>query len=113
MAPYRSALIVGTGPGLSASLARLFAREGLRVAVAARRSETLAALAAETGASAHVCDATNPRPVAALFEALEMAGATPDLVVYNASGRTRGPVTELNPVEVERSIAVSAFGAFL
>ena len=26
---YRSALIVGTGPGLSASLARLFAAEGL------------------------------------------------------------------------------------
>ena len=48
---YRSALIVGTGPGLSASLARLFARHGLSVAIAARQTDKLAALAAETGAS--------------------------------------------------------------
>jgi NAD(P)-dependent dehydrogenase (short-subunit alcohol dehydrogenase family) len=112
-APYRSALIVGTGPGLSASLARLFAREGLRVAVAARGADKLAALAAETGATAHVCDATDPAQVAELFAALDASGKTPDLVVYNASGRTRGPVAELDPAEVQRSIAVSAFGAFL
>lgn len=110
---YRSALIVGTGPGLSASLARLFAREGLRVAVAARRAETLAALAGETGASAHRCDASDPAQVAALFTALDDAGATPDLVVYNASGRLRGPVVELDPAEVKRAMEVSAFGAFL
>ena len=113
MAAYKSALIVGTGPGLSASLARLFAREGLRVAVAARRADKLAALASETGASTHVCDATDPAQVAALFAAMDAAGATPDLVVYNASGRSRGPIAELVPAEVERSLAVSAFGAFL
>jgi len=112
-APYKSALIVGTGPGLSASLARLFAREGLKVAVAARGTDKLAALAAETGATAHPCDATNPEQVAVLFAALDAAGATPDLVVYNASGRVRGPIAELNPAEVERSISVSAYGAFL
>jgi NAD(P)-dependent dehydrogenase (short-subunit alcohol dehydrogenase family) len=111
--PYRSALIVGTGPGLSASLARLFAREGLRVAVASRGPNRVKAIAAETGASAHACDATDPAQVAALFATLDAAGATPDLVVYNASGRTRGPIAELDPAEVERSIAVSAFGAFL
>jgi NAD(P)-dependent dehydrogenase (short-subunit alcohol dehydrogenase family) len=113
MAAYRSALIVGTGPGLSASLARLFAREGLQVAVAARRLDKLAVLAAETRASAHVCDATDPAQVEALFSALDAAGATPDLVVYNASGRARGPIAELVPAEVERSLSVSAFGAFL
>jgi NAD(P)-dependent dehydrogenase (short-subunit alcohol dehydrogenase family) len=112
-APYKSALIVGTGPGLSASLARLFAREGLRVAVASRSAEKLAPLSAETGAAVHVCDATDPEQVAVLFASLDAAGATPDLVVYNASGRTRGPIAELNPADVERSIAVSAFGAFL
>jgi NAD(P)-dependent dehydrogenase (short-subunit alcohol dehydrogenase family) len=112
-APYKSALIVGTGPGLSASLARLFAREGLRVAVAARDGGKLDALAAETSAAVHVCDATDPEQVAVLFASLDAAGATPDLVVYNASGRTRGPIAQLNPAEVERSIAVSAYGAFL
>ena len=111
--PYRSALIVGTGPGLSASLARRFAREGIRVAVAARNADKLKALAAETGAGAHICDATDPDQVAALFAALDAAGATPDLVVYNASGRSRGPIAGLDPAEVARAISVSAFGAFL
>ena len=34
---YKTALIVGAGEGLSASLARLFAREGIKVALAARK----------------------------------------------------------------------------
>jgi NAD(P)-dependent dehydrogenase (short-subunit alcohol dehydrogenase family) len=110
---YRSALIVGTGPGLSASLARLFAAEGLKVALAARNRARIAGLAAESGAVAHACDATNPAQVADLFTALDAADATPDLVVYNASGRVRGPVTELDPAEVANGIAVSAYGAFL
>ncbi len=110
---YRSALIVGTGPGLSASLARLFAAKGLKVAVASRNAAKLSALAAETGAAAHACDATDPAQVAALFAALDAAGTTPDLVVYNASGRVRGPITDLDPAEVANGIAVSAFGAFL
>ncbi len=40
-------------------------------------------------------------------------GGAPDVVVYNASYRTRGPFIELDPAEVEKSIAVTAFGAFL
>lgn len=110
---YKSALIVGTGPGLSASLARLFARHDMKVAVAARDIEKLADLAAETKASPYRMDATDPEQVASVFEALDEAGATPDLVVYNASGRTRGPIVDLDAADVERSISVSAFGAFL
>ncbi len=109
---YRRALIVGAGSGLSAALARRFAREGLAVALAARRTDTLAALCAETGATAHACDAAEPDAVAALFAALD-AGGAPDLVVYNASFRVRGPVAELDPEGVRRSLEVSAFGAFL
>ena len=48
---YKTALIVGAGEGLSASLARLFAREGIRVALAAREIEKLGALCSETGAT--------------------------------------------------------------
>jgi NAD(P)-dependent dehydrogenase (short-subunit alcohol dehydrogenase family) len=114
---YRSALIVGTGPGLSASLARLFARNGLAVAIAARQTDKLAALAAETGASVHKCNAADPKDVAALFEAVEAKGAkgggAPDVVVYNASSRVRGPLVELPPDDVKRAIEISAFGAFL
>lgn len=106
---YRSALIVGTGPGLSASLARLFAKEGLAVAVAARQTDKLAGLARETGASVHRCNAADPKDVAALFDAV----GEPDIVVYNASGRVRGPLVDLPVEEVRRGIEVSAFGAFL
>jgi NAD(P)-dependent dehydrogenase (short-subunit alcohol dehydrogenase family) len=111
---YRSALIVGTGPGLSASLARLFAREGIAVAVAARNTDKLAALAKETGAALHTCNAAEPADVAALFAAVDAGkGGTPDIVVYNASGRVRGALVDLPPDDVKRAIEVSAFGGFL
>src|SRR5438034_4534454 len=110
---YETALIVGAGRGLSASLARLFSSRGLRVALAARDAEKLAPLCAETGARAFACDAVEPDQVARLFTAVEAATGTPDVVVYNASARARGPVAELVPAEVERAIMVSAFGGFL
>ena len=109
---FRRALIVGVGPGLSAALARRFVREGIAVVLAARRTDKLAALCAECGATAIACDAGDPAQVASLFAQLDAAGA-PDLVVYNASGRVRGPIADLDPAEVERSLRVSAFGAFL
>jgi NAD(P)-dependent dehydrogenase (short-subunit alcohol dehydrogenase family) len=103
------ALIIGAGDGLSASLARLLAREGYGIALAARNTAKLAALAAETGATTHACDAANAAQVAALFEAVGEA----EVVVYNPSYRTRGPIAELDPAEVQRSLQVCAFGAFL
>lgn len=110
---YRSGLIVGTGPGLSASLARRFARSGMKVAVAARDTAKLAPLCAETGAVAYGCDAADPAAVAALFERVEAAQGAPDVVVYNASSRVRGPVAELEPEAVRKAMEISAFGAFL
>jgi NAD(P)-dependent dehydrogenase (short-subunit alcohol dehydrogenase family) len=110
---YETALIVGAGRGLSASLARQLAGKGLRVALAARDAEKLAPLCAETGAKAFACEATDPGQVARLFAAVETATGTPDVVIYNASARARGPVAELVPAEVERAIMVSAYGGFL
>ena len=104
-----AALIVGAGPGLSASLARLLARQGHAVALAARRTDKLAALASETGASLHACDAADPASVAALFAAV----GAPEVVVYNPSYRVRGALVDLDPAEVAKSLAVTAFGAFL
>jgi len=50
---------------------------------------------------------------AKLFSDVEAALGIPDVVVYNASYRTRGPFVELDPVEVAKSIEVTAFGGFL
>jgi NAD(P)-dependent dehydrogenase (short-subunit alcohol dehydrogenase family) len=110
---YQTALIVGAGEGLSASLARLFSREGLRVALAARRIEKLGALCAETGAQAFACNATDPDEVERLFGLVEREIAAPDVVVYNAGGRARGAFVDLVPADVAQAIEVSAFGGFL
>jgi len=109
---YKSALIVGSGAGLSASLARAFAKAGMSVALAARSPGKLDALAKEAGAKTYACDAADRSQVDAVFSALDKDGS-PDVVVYNASYRTRGPFVELDPAEVEKSIAVSAFAGFL
>ncbi len=110
---YKTALIVGAGEGLSASLARLFAREGIRVALAARRVEKLGALCTETGARAFACNAIEPEEVERLFGLVEREIAAPDLVVYNASARARGAFVDLVPAEVAQALAVSAYGGFL
>jgi NAD(P)-dependent dehydrogenase (short-subunit alcohol dehydrogenase family) len=113
MPNYRTALIVGVGSGLSASLARLFTKAGMKVALAARRATNLTALAQETKAKGFACDSTDRAQVQKLFADVETALGTPDVVVYNASYRTRGPFVELDPDEVAKSIAVTAFGGFL
>jgi NAD(P)-dependent dehydrogenase (short-subunit alcohol dehydrogenase family) len=112
MPNYERALIVGAGSGLSASLARLFTREGIAVALAARNVDKLASLASETSARTFTCDAADEASVEKLFAELDKSGA-PDVVIYNASGRLRGPFTSLVPRDVERAIAASAFGGFL
>jgi NAD(P)-dependent dehydrogenase (short-subunit alcohol dehydrogenase family) len=110
---YKTALIVGAGEGLSASLARLFAREGIRIALAARGIEKLGALCSETGAKAFACNATEADDVERLFGLVEREIAVPDLVVYNASGRARGAFVDLVADDVAQAISVSAFGGFL
>jgi NAD(P)-dependent dehydrogenase (short-subunit alcohol dehydrogenase family) len=111
---YQRALIVGAGSGLSASLARSFARDGMQVALAARNVTKLAGLLGEIkGAKAYACDATRVDNVNNLFQQLESDIGAPDVVVYNASARARGPFTELSPADVERTLIVSAYGAFL
>ena len=110
---YRTALIVGVGGGLFASVARTFAKAGIKVALAARRAADLAQLAKEVGGKAFACDATKRADVSKLFADVEAVFGAPDVMVYNASYRTRGPFVELDPVEVEKSLIVSAFAGFL
>jgi NAD(P)-dependent dehydrogenase (short-subunit alcohol dehydrogenase family) len=110
---YTTALIVGAGAGLSASLARALTKDGVKVALAARSTEDLNNLAIEVSAETFACDAAKRSDVDKLFENLDATVGAPDIVIYNASYRTRGPLIELDPAEVERSLAVTAFGAFL
>jgi NAD(P)-dependent dehydrogenase (short-subunit alcohol dehydrogenase family) len=111
--PYRTALIVGAGPGISASVARALKAAGLRVGLAARNAERLAGLASGIGAEAFVVDAASPEAVAQLFERAEATIGSPDVVVYNASARAPGPIAEIKPQDVRRALEITAFGAFL
>lgn len=85
----------------------------MHVALAARNTGKLAALSSETGAHTFACDAVDPDQVKRLFDDVEKRIGVPDVVIYNASGRTRGPLVDLVPSEVGRALAVSAFGGFL
>ena len=110
---FSTAFIVGAGTGLSASLARLLRAEGLNIALAARNIRKLDELAAETDALAIRADAADPASVAEAFAEVDARFGSPDLVVYNASGRVRGPLIDLDPAEVHSSLEVSAYGGFL
>jgi NAD(P)-dependent dehydrogenase (short-subunit alcohol dehydrogenase family) len=111
--PYRSALIVGTGPGISASLARSLAGAGVQVALAARNVQKLDALVQDTGAQAFVADASDPESVAKLFDQVSERIGGPEIVVYNAGARAHGPLADLDPDAVQKAIAITAFGGFL
>ncbi|MGA7782398.1 MAG: SDR family NAD(P)-dependent oxidoreductase [Paraburkholderia sp.] len=112
MSRTETALIVGAGKGLSASLARLLAAEGMQVALAARDISKLADLVDETGALPVKCDASRQEDVEALFERVEHAFGAPDLVVYNASGRYRAAIEDIEAEKLEDAIRVTAFGGF-
>jgi NAD(P)-dependent dehydrogenase (short-subunit alcohol dehydrogenase family) len=113
MAEKEIALIVGAGPGLSASLARLFKKEGMTVALAARDAKKLDGLVKEIDGRAFPCDASSPKDVENLFDSVTKSIGEPNLVVYNASGRVRGPITGLDPEEVRKTIMVTCYGGFL
>jgi len=111
---YKNALIVGAGDGLSASIARAFASAGMRIALAARDSKKLTALASSLSAGTFECDASDPAQVAKMFADVEKHFAeAPDVVVYNPSFRVRGALVELDEAAVEKALRVTAYGGFL
>jgi NAD(P)-dependent dehydrogenase (short-subunit alcohol dehydrogenase family) len=110
---FKTALILGAGSGLSAALARALARDGVKVALAARSTDDLRTLAESIGATTHICDAAKRDDIDKLFSDLDHTSGAPDVAIYNASYRTRGPLIELDPAEVEKAIVITAYGAFL
>ena len=113
------ALIVGGGPGISASCARLFARNGMRVAVAARDPDkpVLAALETGHGVRRYRCDAADPPAVGQLFQDVVRDLGSPTLVVHNIDGRVAGifrkGITEADPDMAMQTLRNAAFSAFL
>lgn len=107
-------LIVGAGPGMGAAIGRRFAREGFKVALAARTREKVDGLAAEIdGAKGYACDATDEASVKALFDAVKQDMGEPNVVVFNASGRVRKSILDIEVDEFEKAWQVSCLGGFI
>jgi NAD(P)-dependent dehydrogenase (short-subunit alcohol dehydrogenase family) len=109
----KTALIVGAGSGISAAFARALHGDGYRLALAARDTDKLAALAKEVDAILAPVDAVRDDAVAKLFSSLDRAFGTFDLVLYNASHRVRAAFLDLDPADVAKALAVTAYGGFL
>ena len=105
-------LIVGVGPGLSSSIARLCASRKMKVILAARDLEKLENLKKEIDAITISCDASDIKSVRNLFKEVDKIGV-PNLVIYNPSMRVKGSITEIDAIQVQKAINVTCFGAFL
>jgi NAD(P)-dependent dehydrogenase (short-subunit alcohol dehydrogenase family) len=113
------ALIVGGGPGISSSCARLFAESGMRVGIAARNPDkpVLQSLEKTHGVRRYACDAGEPAAVELLFRNVVRDLGTPTLVVHNIDGRVPGifrkGITEADSGMAFDTLRNSAFSAFL
>ena len=106
------ALIVGAGPGLSASIARLCASNNMKVILASRNIDKLNSIKKEINAATISCDSSDIKSVQKLFKDVDKIGV-PNLVIYNPSMRIKGSITDLDPIQTQQAINVTCFGAFL
>ena len=109
----KNALIVGVGSGISASFARLLAKDGYRVALASRDPTKLAGLATETNASTHACDAAEPASVDRLFEDIDRQFPKLDVCLFNASARAPGSIEDVDREQARNALLISSYGGFL
>ena len=114
------AVVAGVGPGLGASLARRFAREGCRVAVLARSTEFVGTLANELSqagarALAVPIDISRAEQVAAAFRSIREQLGPVDVLINNASasGPLRQSFLDISPESFAQGWQVGVLGAFL
>ena len=113
MANKKIGLIVGAGTGLSASLARKFSGAGMQIALASRDTKKLSNLVNELGAAVYSCDTSDPKSVRDLFSSVQLDLGDPEVVIFNASKRIRGEITEIDVEEVRDAILTTCYGGFL
>jgi NAD(P)-dependent dehydrogenase (short-subunit alcohol dehydrogenase family) len=112
------AVVVGVGPGLGASVAHRFAREGFAVGLMARSADKLAQFQKDIEtvggkALAVDCNVSDPASVKAAFAQVQSQLGAPEVLVYNAGAFTMAGILELTPDQFEANWKVNCFGAFL
>lgn len=107
-------LIVGAGPGLGAAIGRRFQREGFNIALASRSQDKVNAVASGIpGAKGYACDATDEASVKALYEQVTADMGAPNCVVFNASGRVRKSILDIDAGEFQAAWQASCLGGFI
>ena len=116
----RHLLVTGASGGLGEHFARLFARHGAVVTVAARRKERLDRLVDELRAAgaaqarANALDVADEGSVARVFPELEAAGAPPlDVLVNNAGVADTRLAMDVGAAEFDRILDTNLRGAWL
>lgn len=111
-----TAIVAGVGPGLGASLARAFAREGYAVGLLSRRSESSQPVAVQiraNGGKALVVpvDVTDRKAAIQAVDKMRAEVGAITVLAYNASGFGRGNFLDLDPEVIRQSIEVGTMGA--
>ena len=92
---------------------RLAETRGVKLALASRSVDKLSEIAAETGAITIPCDAGQAESVETAFATVDSELGGVDLVLFNASMASRGPLLEQDPAQVEQALRITCFGGFL
>ena len=110
----KTALITGGGRGIGRAIAIAFAREGARIAVAARTVEQVEQVAAEigNGAIALICDVADPESVARMFGELRERFGHADILVNNAGIAESATLVNTTDEHWHRHIAINLSGTF-
>jgi len=115
MTDPRHLLLVGTGPGLGAAIARRFAREGYRLTLVARSEATIAQELRAAGADVAVvqADAGDPGRLRAALSSVFAGPGAPDVVIYNAALMTFDDLLTVSPEQLADAYAVDVIGGVL
>jgi len=110
----KSALITGGGRGIGRAIALEFARNGARVAVAARTAEQVEQVAAEIGADALalVCDVSDPESVARMFGRMRERFGNLDILVNNAGVAESATLVNTTDELWHRHLSINLSGTF-
>ena len=110
----KTALITGGGRGIGRTIALAFAREGIRIAVAARTAEQVEQVAHEigNGAIALVCDVADPESVSRMFAALRERLGDADILVNNAGIAESATLVNTSDELWHRHLSINLSGTF-